>query len=453
MTVVEPPGSEEEQGAAPEPRTRLLRATRRIRAASKPKVTSLAAWLLRVARRIRAASALKVTLLAFGVGLAFGGLLIILTTPPLLHSWGGLFSHPGATIALNAKSIWGDYELLFCGGVFDPRLVWAAMHHSSHANWAVALNPLSSTLTFATPLILAGLGLAVGFRTNLFDIGGQGQLFGGALAATYVGFTVHAPAVPLVFFEILAGIAGGLCVAALPAVLKAFTGAHEVITTMMMNYVMIYLLAYLVLHPPFQRPGEQEGESQSIVPAGQLPKLLGWLSSSLQVNAGFIIALLAVAAVAWFLNRSAMGFKFQLVGANPEAARTAGVNSKRVIILSLCFAGALVGLAGMAQVSGDTYYLDPTFGGTIGFDAIVIALLGRNKPVGVLFAALLFGALDAGGHYMQIYSPTNIDYSLSLVIQGVIVFCVATPALVIGLFRLRESALTVESLAAGGWAK
>jgi simple sugar transport system permease protein len=409
--------------------------------------------LLRTATRLREAGALKVTLLAFAVGLAFGALLIILTTPALLHSWGGLFSHPGGTIALNAKAVWGDFELLFCGGVLDPRAVWAAIQHSNNANWTTALSPLSSTLTYATPLILAGLGLAVGFRTNLFDIGGQGQMFGGGLGAAYVGFTVHAPAVPLILLEVLAGIAGGLLVAAIPAVLKAFTGAHEVITTMMMNYVMISLLGYLVINAPFQRPGELEGESKSIVPAGQLPKLLGWLNSSLQVNAGFIIALIAVGAVAWFLNRSTLGFEFQMVGANPEAARTAGVSSRRVIILALVIAGGLVGLAGMAQVAGVTAYIDPTFGGTIGFDAIVVALLGRNKPVGVLFAALLFGALDAGGHYMQIYSSTNIDYSLALVIQGVIVFFVATPQLIVALFRLREKASKPEALAAAGWTK
>jgi len=409
--------------------------------------------LLRVAIRVRDANILKVTALAFVVGLAFGALLIILTTPTLLRSWGGLFSHPGGTIALNAKTIWGDYELLFCGGVFDPRAVWAAIQHSNDANWTNALGPLSSTLTYATPLILAGLGLAVGFRTNLFDIGGQGQLIGGALGATYVGFTVHGSAVALVALEILAGMAGGLLIAAIPAVLKAITGAHEVITTMMMNYVTLSLLGYLVLHTPFARPGQLQGESKSIVPAGQLPKLFGWISSSLQVNAGFIIALVAVVAVAWFLNRSTLGFELQMVGANPDAARTAGVSSRRVIIIALCIAGALVGLAGMAQVSGIDVYLSPGYGGTIGFDAIVVALLGRNKPLGVLFAALLFGALDSGGHYMQIYSSTNIDYSLALVIQAVIVFCVATPALMVALFRLRASATMQAALASGGWAK
>ncbi|HUD70226.1 MAG TPA: ABC transporter permease [Acidimicrobiales bacterium] len=409
--------------------------------------------LLRAANRIREANTLKVTALAFIVGLAFGGLLIILTTPTLLRSWGGLFSHPGGTIALNAKTIWGDYELLFCGGVFDPRAVWAAIQHSNNANWTTALGPLSSTLTYATPLILAGLGLAVGFRTNLFDIGGQGQLIGGALGATYVGFTVHAPSVVLVLLEVLAGIAGGLLVAAIPAVLKAFTGAHEVITTMMMNYVMLNLLAYLLLNAPFQRPGQSNGESKSIVPGGQLPALFGWLSNSLQVNVGFLIALVAVGAVAWFLNRSTLGFELQMVGANPEAARNAGISSRRVIIVALCIAGSLVGLAGMAQVSGINVYIDPSIGGTIGFDAIVVALLGRNKPIGVLLASLLFGALDAGGHYMQIYSSSNIDYSLALVIQGVIVFFVATPALIVAMFKLRATAQTQAALAAGGWAK
>ena len=157
--------------------------------------------------------------------------------------------------------------------------------------------------------------------------------------------------------------------------------------------------------------------------------------------------------VAWFLNRSTTGFEFQMVGANPEAARTAGVNSKRVIVLALCISGALVGLAGMVQVAGIDTYLTTPYGGTIGFDAIVVALLGRNTAGGVLASAFLFGALDAGGHQVQIYSTTNIDYSISLVIQAVIVFCVATPALIVAIFRLKQPATAQAALVSTGWAK
>jgi general nucleoside transport system permease protein len=408
-------------------------------------------WYVRWAHWMTEANGFVVTALAILVGLAFGSVLIIVTTPGLLHSWAGFFGHPWATIRVNARIIWGAIELLFTGSIFDPRAVWAAIHHPSHANLTLALSPISSTLTYATPLILAGLGLAVGFRTNLFNIGGQGQLIGGAMLATYVGFTVHGPPVAMISLEILAGLIGGLLVASVAGVLKAYTGAHEVIVTMMMNYVMLQFLQWAVLANGFKLPNESEGESKSIIPSGQLPKLFGWLSSTLQVNVGFLIAIAAVAIVAWFLNRSTLGFQLQLVGANPEAARTAGINAKRIIVIALCISGALVGLSGMVQVSGIDVYLTSNYGGTVGFDAIVVALLGRNRPVGVLLAALLFGALDAGGHQVQIFSTTNIDYSISLVIQAVIVFCVATPALIVALFRLRSPAAGKAALVSRGW--
>jgi general nucleoside transport system permease protein len=408
--------------------------------------------LLRAATWLREANPFVVTTLALAVGLLFGAILIIVTTPALLHSWAGVFSHPGATIALNAQTVWGAIELLFTGSIFDPRAVWAAIQHPNHANWANALTPISATLTYATPLILAGLGMAVSFRTSLFNIGGQGQLIGGAIGATAIGFSVSAPPVVLVSLEMLAAIVSGLLVGSVPGILKAYTGAHEVIVTIMMNYVMVYFLAYLVLLNGFKLPNESEGESKRIVVGGQLPKLLGWLNSSLQVNVGFLIAIAAVGVVAWFLNRSTTGFELQVVGANPEAARTAGVNSRRMIVLAMCISGALIGLAGMVQVTGIDTYLTGAYGGTIGFDAIVVALLGRNTPMGVLGAAFLFGALDAGGHQVQLYSTTNIDYSISLVIQAVIVFCVATPALIVALFRLKQPATARAALASGGWA-
>jgi general nucleoside transport system permease protein len=369
--------------------------------------------LLRAATWLREANPFVVTTLALAVGLLFGAILIIVTTPALLHSWAGVFSHPGATIALNAQTVWGAIELLFTGSIFDPRAVWAAIQHPNHANWANALTPIG---------------------------------------ATAIGFSVSAPPVVLVSLEMLAAIVGGLLVGSVPGILKAYTGAHEVIVTIMMNYVMVYFLAYLVLLNGFKLPNESEGESKRIVVGGQLPKLLGWLNSSLQVNVGFLIAIAAVGVVAWFLNRSTTGFELQVVGANPEAARTAGVNSRRMIVLAMCISGALIGLAGMVQVTGIDTYLTGAYGGTIGFDAIVVALLGRNTPMGVLGAAFLFGALDAGGHQVQLYSTTNIDYSISLVIQAVIVFCVATPALIVALFRLKQPATARAALASGGWA-
>jgi len=417
----------------------------------------------RIAAHLTEANVVVVTALSFFVGLCFGALLIIVTTPALLHLWGSIFSqsignffpHLWYVIRFNAAAIWGNYLQLFTGSIFDPRSVWAAIQHPGNKSlWASALAPMSETLTYATPLILAGLGISIGFRTSLFNIGGAGQIIAGAIMATWVATSVSLPLYALLPLEMAAGILGGLVVAGFAGVLKAYSGAHEVITTMMLNKIMYYLLIYLLIHPPIQQPGSSDGRSKQIPAAGTLPHLLNWISPALRVNWGLVIALCAAVLVWWFMERGTAGFRFRVVGANPDAARTAGINSKHIIVLALCVSGALVGLAGMTQVSGVNGYMDSTFGGTIGFDAITVALLARNKPIGVVLGAILFGALVAGGHQMQAFAPGNlpIDYSLAQVIQAVIVFCVATPALIIEVFRLKDAGAFTSAVKTQGWA-
>lgn len=408
--------------------------------------------LLAVATRIREANILVVFLLSTLIGMIFGAILITATTPALTSSWAHFFSHPGGTLALNFNTVWFAYEEIFQGSVVSFSALHAVFAHPSTSTFAVLLTPISGTLTYATPLILAGLGLAIGFRSSLFDIGGQGQVVAGATVATLIGFGVHAPSYIHIPLEMIGAMAAGLLLASIAGVLKAYTGAHEVIVTMMLNYVMLLALQFLLIHQPMAMPNQSNGESKYILASGQLPNFLSHLSSTLRLNFGLVLAVAAVVATQWFFTRSKTGFELLMVGQNPRAAETAGINAKRATIVALALAGAMVGLAGMTQVAGVDHYMTPGYGGTYGFDAITVALLGRNKPWGVFFGAIFFGAMYTGGHLMQGATPSNIQFSLAQVIQAVVVFCVATPALVVEVFKLRENGRLGDSARAGGWA-
>ncbi|HLH47558.1 MAG TPA: ABC transporter permease, partial [Acidimicrobiales bacterium] len=290
-------------------------------------------------------------------------------------------------------------------------------------------------------------GVALGFATGVFNIGGQGQVVAGAIAATYVGFAVHVPIwihLPLV---ILAGAAGGAVAGFIPGILKAKTGAHEVIVTIMLNYIFLYLLEYLLTTAPLQQPGQSNAISRTIPTSARMPHLFG---ADLRVNLAFLLALAVAGGVAWLMRRSTLGFRFRVIGSNPGAGRAAGMDAGRVTILVLTISGALVGLAGMATLSGTDFFLSTGYGGNVGFDAITVALLGRNRPLGVVLGALLFAALDTGGRYMQ--AVTSIPTDLTSVIQAVIVFLVATPALIREIFRLRQAGTGKILLFTKGWA-
>ncbi|MGD0055463.1 MAG: ABC transporter permease [Acidimicrobiales bacterium] len=415
--------------------------------------TPRSSQLLKIALRVRRANMALVLALALFVGLTIGAVMIIVTTPALVHSWSTFFSHPGATISQNFNTVWFAYEQIFQGSLFNFHAMRLLIDHPDKANLASALGPISLTLQDATPLIVAGLGLAIGFRSNLFDIGGQGQVIVGGLVAGLIGFSLNLTPILQVSLELVGAMIAGALLASLAGVLKAYTGAHEVIVTMMCNYIMLLLLGYLLITNLFARPGVRDGASKAVTPTGQLPYFFSHLSSGLLVNVGFLIALAMVFVVQWFFQRSKTGFELLMVGQNGEAARTAGINAKRTTIITLCLAGAFCGLAGMLELTGVDHFLSPNFGGSYGFDAITVALLGRNRPWGVFFGAIFFGAMYAGGEAMQAFTPTNIQYSLAQVIQAVVVFCVATPALIVEIFRLTDNGRFRSSGSSGSWTK
>ena len=306
-----------------------------------------------------------------------------------------------------------------------------------------SLRAISATLTEATPLILTGLAVAVAFRAGLFNIGGEGQLLIGGMTAVLVGFSItglpwfiHLP------LAVAAGIIGGAVWGFIPGFLKAKTGAHEVITTIMLNYIAYRLVDYLLKTELFQREGRNDPISKNIEPSAQLPALLGWADPAAKVHLGLFLAIGAAVFVWWLLFRTNTGFEFRAVGANPSAARYAGMSVGRVYILVMMLAGGLAGLAGTGQVLGVLDRASPGFNAGLGFDGIAVALLGRSNPFGVVLAALLFGGLNAGGQYMQANADVGID--LISVIQALIIIFVAAPALISAIYRIKTDASSTQ---------
>lgn len=296
-----------------------------------------------------------------------------------------------------------------------------------------SLNAVSETLTAAAPLVLAGLGLALGFRAGLFNIGAEGQVIMGGLAAVVAGVALGGmPAIVALPLSILAGGLAGAFYAGIAGWLRAATGAHEVISTIMLNLISYRLLDYLLRTPLIQKEGRDDPISKSIPEAAELPRLLTFIDVNLRVHAGIFLMLAMVAVAYWLLFRSKLGFEFRASGENAIAARFAGINAGMTIVLAMCVAGALAGLAGANQVLGVLDRATPGFSAGIGFDAIAVALLGRSHPVGVLFAGLLFGALEAGGRQMQVDAGVSID--LIGIIQALIIVFIAAPLLVRALF-------------------
>ncbi|MHC0054600.1 ABC transporter permease [Actibacterium sp. D379-3] len=296
-----------------------------------------------------------------------------------------------------------------------------------------SLNAISETLTSATPLVLAGLGLALGFRAGLFNIGAEGQILMGGMAAVIMGFSF--PGLPFAILMpscLLAGALAGGLYASIAGWLRATTGAHEVISTIMLNLISYRLIDYMLRLPVIQKEGRADPISKSVPPHAELPRLLDWLDPNLRVHAGVFLMLIAVAVVYWILFRTKLGFEFRASGESPEAARYAGMRSGVLIVFAMASAGALAGLAGANQVLGVLGRATPGFSAGIGFDALAVALLGRSHPLGVLFAGLLFGALEAGGRQMQVDAGVSID--LIGIIQALIIVFIAAPLLVRSLF-------------------
>jgi general nucleoside transport system permease protein len=384
------------------------------------------------------------TTLAILLALVVGALIIAFSDTTVLHEWSTFFSNPGAAISAAWDSVAAAYSALFEGAIFNPHTIAAAFHGGSVG---AIFYPLSQTTSQATPLILTGLSVALAFRAGLFNIGAASQWIGGAIVATYLGFAISLPLVIHAIVCLIGGFIGGAALGWLVGELKARTGAHEVIVTIMLNYVMYDFLSYLLGTPTaLQLPHQSNLISPSIAGNAQLPHVGG---PPPQVGVGFLVALAAAGGMWWLLARSTTGFQFRTVGANPSAARTAGMSVGRTWVLAMLLAGGLAGLSGAVTIQGTFYSLNFQSYGTYGIDGITVALLGRARPLGVVLAALLFGALDAGSTVMQ--AATSVPVDITEVIQGLIVLFVAAPPLIRAVFRLREARETGMEAVAKGW--
>jgi general nucleoside transport system permease protein len=373
--------------------------------------------------------------LALVCGLIATSIVIVVSTAPVRSAWGELFTAPGTTFSVTFDFLGSAYGALLKGSIANPAAFQHAFQYPSLATWSQAFTPLGNTIVSAVPLIITGLGLSIAYRSGAFNMGGQSQLILGGAAASWVGFSFTGmPWLPHILLAFAAAAVGGAIAGLIPGLLKAATGASEVIVTIMLNYVAANFLTYLLSSTFFRQPGSGDNPVGRVtVPSATLGRIFG---PDLPVNTGFIAAILVVIFVAVLLNRSRLGFEFQIAGASRAAARVAGIRQAWVYIGAFALSGAIVGIAGGVQILGVTQQLQTGFGADIGYLAILVAFVGANRPLGVTLAALLYGALETGGLTMQFDS--GISYELTSVIQSLIVLFVTAPALVAGIFWLRR---------------
>jgi len=297
---------------------------------------------------------------------------------------------------------------------------------------------LSETAVWATPYIFGGLGVALAFKGGLFNIGAEGQLATGATVSALIGYAlpgwlgVDIPTIIHLPLAVIAGMAAGALWASIAGFLKAYTGAHEVINTIMMNYIALNTISFLLNGPmKANEPGNVSARTPLIAEGARIPAIF----EGLRVHWGFVFALLVAFFVWWLLNKTTIGFEIRTVGANPDAAKYAGINVKRTIVLTMALSGMLAGLAGTIEVTGLNYRHELGFSIGYGFDAIAIALLGKSHPLGVVLAAILFAAMRNGATRMQFLTQMPVD--LISMLQALILLFVAADAIIRYIYRIK----------------
>jgi len=346
------------------------------------------------------------------------------------------FQKPAVGLRAAWRAVRVAYVALFEGSIGNPRQMAQALAAWLRGDPSLlnrAFYPLSESLVTSTPYILTGLAVALGFRAGMFNIGAEGQYFVGGLTSVFVGYSlkglplwVHLP------LTLLAGIVGGGLWGSIPGWLKAKTGGHEVINTIMMNYIAFALSDWL-LNGPMMRPGGFRPISPEIEVSARLPRFFG---GDIRFHAGFFLALMMALLVYWLLFKTTIGFELRTVGANPSAARYAGISLTRSMVLAMFLSGGLAGLAGANDITGLIYYMPNAFSAGYGFDSIALALLGRSHPLGVVLAALLFGTLRAGATRMQ--SVAQIPIDIISILQAMIIIFIAAPEIIRAIYRIKQ---------------
>jgi ABC-type uncharacterized transport system permease subunit len=372
--------------------------------------------------------------LAVLTALLMGGIILMVTDKAVFEAigQGRILQGLGLAFANWGKAYWALYE----GALGNPVRILTAIGQALTGGGMQALLSAvrgpSDTLVQSVPYIFAGLAVAIGFRAGLFNIGAEGQIGIGWMASVVVGFSLKSfPAYVLLPLAILAGMFAAGVWAGIAGWLKAKTGAHEVITTIMLNYISYRLSEWLLCGPLENVQGTCR--TQDIAVAAQLPRFLG---HPVTVHWGFVLAIVAVLVSAWYLFKTTWGFELRTVGANPHAAKYGGMNVARNIILTMFLSGCLAGLAGVSQGLGITHNIALGFQAGYGFDSIALALLGKSQPFGVLAASLLFGVLRAGASRMQ--SVAGVPTEIVQIVQSMVIIFIAAPAIIQSIYRLRK---------------
>jgi general nucleoside transport system permease protein len=376
-------------------------------------------------------------ILAVFTALVIGGLIIAFTDLNTLAAWGNFFHDPLGALSATWATIRDSYSAMFIGAFGDPAEIikQLGVWLKTGENKALldAIRPFSDSLVVSVPYILAGLGVAIGFQCNLFNIGAEGQLYIGGLATAYIGYAVHG--LPWYIHAPLAIAAGALAAGIwgfIPGILKARFGAHEVINTIMMNYIAFRLTDYLLAGPMKAQggiPATPEVQSSAI--------LATIFPSPVRLHWGFFIALGLAVVVYWLLYKTTFGMELRMVGANPKAAKYAGISVSKTMALTMAISAALCGLAGSIHLLGVDHRMVRAFSPGYGFDAIALALLGNSHPFGVVVASLLFGFLRGGAARMQSVAGTPVE--IIRIIQGLVIVFIAAPEIIRGLYHLRAS--------------
>ncbi len=395
--------------------------------------------------------AILIPFLAIISALIIGAFFIAGFDPDVWEAFQGGFG-PGMGLAY--RSVVEAYSALWNGSIGNPGEIFQSIglffRTGRTEEMVDAFSPLMESLRISTPYILTGLSVALGFRAGLFNIGAEGQYFIGGLTSVYVGYAVqglpwylHLP------LALMAGFFGGVIWGGVSGILKAKTGAHEVITTIMFNYIAFFLADYLLqVGGLMARPDDPRPISPEILDSARLPQFFP-NQPAIRINAGLFLALLMVFVVWYLLFKTPIGFELRTVGSNPRAAKTAGMNIGWTYMLAMGLSGGLAGLAGTHDILGVLGYMPNAFQSGYGFDAIALALLGKSHPVGVLLASLLFGLMRAGAVQMQ--GAAQIPVDIISILQGLIIVFIAAPELIRAVYRLRETGEEGEAVLTTGW--
>lgn len=424
-TATETPAPEQPEAAAPEPRPNFMRL---------------------FGRYLTEANSVMVTVYSLLLAFFIGAILLIVSDERVRGTWTYFFARPQDALTASWNLVRDSYLALFQGAILNLNTLEA--YRNGEVAFGNLLRPLSETLTYATPLIFTGLAVGLAFRAGLFNIGAQGQLIFGMMGALIIGFSLDLPIWLHLPLAVIAGAVAGGLFGAVPGVLKATTGAHEVISSIMLNNIAALFLVWALGTAFLHSETKPDLVSKPVSDSATLPTLLSSFNPSLRVNLALVIGVVAAVFTWWLLSKSTFGFRIRAVGFNEHAAATAGMRIGPTYTTTMAAAGALAGLGGAALALGvSSGGITTNTALDYGFSGITVALLGRANPGGIVAAALLFGALKAGALSAQPDVPVDI----STLLQATIVLFIAAPALVKALLHLRTPRGGLVTLEAKGW--